>query len=90
MLKYVDDKAMVRSMFAEMQPFKGVDNYFTQQVVKEPLSGDIFNGSEAYSELEEDMSATFAMEPIVPNLNDLDCHNLVDNDYEWVINECCF
>jgi len=32
-LKYVDDKAMVRTVFAETQPFKGVDNYFTDSLL---------------------------------------------------------
>jgi len=44
-LKYIDDKATVRTVFAETQPFKGVKNYFTDfllyretgKVVKELL-----------------------------------------------------
>jgi len=31
--KYVDDKAMVRTVFVEMQPFKRVDNYFTDSLL---------------------------------------------------------
>jgi len=49
---------MVRTMFAETQPFKGVENYFTDsllyqdtsKVTKEPLPDDINSDSEADSE----------------------------------------
>ena len=55
--KYMDDKAMVRTVFAETQPFKGVENYFTDSLlykesgktVKKLLSDDINRGSEAGS-----------------------------------------
>ena len=53
---------MVRTVFAEMQPFKGVDNYFTKsllfreinEVCKESWPEDVDSGNEAYSESEED------------------------------------
>ena len=78
-----------------MQPFKGVENYFTDSLlywevnkeVKEPLPDDIDSGNEANSESKEDISATFAMEPIVAYLNDHDCNDSTENDGEWVINE---
>jgi len=31
--KYVDDKAMVRTVFAKIQPFKVVKNYFTDSLL---------------------------------------------------------
>ena len=31
--KYVNDKAMVRMVLAEMQPFKRVENYFTDSLL---------------------------------------------------------
>jgi len=72
-LKYVDDKATVRTVFTETQAFKRVKNYFTDtlfyweitKVAKEPFPDDIDSDNEADSESEEDMLATFAIEPIV-------------------------
>ena len=51
--KYVDDKAMVRTVFAEMQPFKVVENHFTvsllykenSKVIKKSLPDDIDSGN---------------------------------------------
>jgi len=31
--KYVDDKAMIRTVFTKMQPFKGVENFFTDSLL---------------------------------------------------------
>jgi len=78
-----------------MQPFKGVQNYFTVSLlyqksnkpVKEPLPNDVDNGYEADSESEEDVPDTFIIEPIVAYLNDSDCNNLAENKGEWVLNE---
>jgi len=82
-------------VFTATQPFKGVENYFndsllyqeTGKVVKQPLPDDIDNDNEANSELEEDTTTNFAMEPIVAYLYDPDCNNSAENDSEWVINE---
>jgi len=60
--KYVDDKIMVRTMFAEMRPFKGVENYFTNsllykengKVVEKSLPNDINSSNEADLESGED------------------------------------
>ena len=65
-------------VFAEKQPFKGVENYFTDallyqeanEVAKEPLLEDDDSDNEVDSEPEEDTPATFACEPIVAYLND--------------------
>ena len=62
-LKYVDDKATVRTVFAETQSFKRMKNCFTDSlfyretdgVVKELLPGDIDSGNEADFESEEDL-----------------------------------
>ena len=70
--KYVDDKAMVKMVFFEMQPFKEVENYFTDsllyrevnKVAKEPLLDDIDSGNEADLESKEDMPAIIALKPI--------------------------
>jgi len=84
----VDNDGMVRMVFAERQPFKGVENYFTDSLlhqknnkaVKEPLPDDIDSGNETDSESEEDILATFSIEPIVAYLHDLDCNNSVENN----------
>jgi len=60
--KYVDDKTMVRMVFAEIQPFKRVENYFTDsllyrengKVVEKLLPDDIDSANEANSEFGED------------------------------------
>jgi len=86
---------MVRMVFVEMQPFKGVENYFTDsllyrengKVVKKSLRDDINSGNEADSESGEDLEVSFDEEPIVAFLNDPDCNNFTDNGDEWVLNE---
>ena len=79
-----------------MQPFKGVNNYFTDsllyQVDIEPLKqslsdDDINSGNEVDSESEEDVPATISVEPIIVYLNNFDCKNLTENEGEWVLNE---
>ena len=68
---------MVQTVFAEKQPFKGVENYFTDiflyeeanKVAKEMLLEDDDSGNEADSESEEDTLATLAFKPIVAYLN---------------------
>ena len=59
-------------MFAEKQPFKGVENYFTDALLyqidktsKEPLPDNDDSGNEADSESEGDTPATLVGEPIV-------------------------
>ena len=82
-------------MFAEKQPVKGVENYFTDallyqeanKVAKEPLLEGNDSGNEPDSEPEEDTPATFALKPIVAYFNDPECNNPIENDDEWVINE---
>jgi len=86
---------MVRMVFAEMQPFKGVENYFTDsllykengRVVKKLLPDDIDNGNEVDSESGEDPIVSFDGKMIVAYLNDPDCNNSADNSDEWVPNE---
>ena len=91
----MDEKAMVRTMFAEIQPFKRVENYFTNsllyqetsKITKKPLPDDIDSGNQADFESEEDTLATFAMEPLVAYLDNPYCNNTVKNDDEWVLNK---
>ena len=57
----MDDKARVRTVFAEMQPFKGVENYFTDsllykensKVIKKSFPDDIYSGNQADLESEK-------------------------------------
>ena len=82
-------------MFAEKQPFEGVENYFTDtllyqevnRVAKEPLFEDNDSGNEADSEAEEDTPTTLTFKPIVAYFNDSKCNNPIEDDCEWVINE---
>ena len=91
----MDDKAMVRMVFVEMQPFKGVENYFTDsllykengKVVKKMLHGDTDSGNEADSESEGDLEVSFEEEPIVAYLNNPDCNTPAEDGDEWILNE---
>ena len=68
--KYVgDDVVVVRTVFAEVQPFKGVENYFTDSLLyqedieplKQSLPDDLDSGKETDSELKEDAPATISI-----------------------------
>ena len=93
--KYVDDKVIIRTVFAETQLFKRAENYFTDsllyrevnKVIKELLSDSIDSGNAADSESEEDTHVAFAMKSIVTYLNESDSNDSVENDVEWVINK---
>ena len=64
--KYVEDNATAQTVFTEKQPFKWVENYFTDcllyqgdnEIAKEPLLEDDDSGNKADSESEEDTPAT--------------------------------
>ena len=79
----MDDKAIVRMVYAAMQPFKGVENYFTNslryreigKVIEKSLPDDIDSGNKADSKLGEDSEVSFDKELIVAHLNDPDCNN---------------
>ena len=72
----------VRTVFAEKQPFKGVENYFTDALLyqeiaetsKESLPDDDDSGNEVNSESEADMPAILIGEPIVACLNNSQCN----------------
>jgi len=93
--KFVEDNATVRTVFAEKQPIKGVENNITDaplyqvanEVDKELLLEDDDSGNEADSELEEDTLATLDFKPIVAYFNNPQCNNSIEHDGEWVINE---
>jgi len=82
-------------VFTEKQPFKTVENYFTDallyqednKIAKEPLPKDVDSGNEVDSEAEENTPATFAFKLIVAYLSDPECNNPTEHDCEWVINE---
>ena len=92
--KYVEDDATVRTVFTEKQPFKGVENYFTDALLyqeigetsKESLSNDDDSGNEADSESEADMPAILIGEPIIACLNNPQC-NTPEDEGEWLIND---
>jgi len=79
---------MVRTIFAEMQPFKGVENYFTDSLIyeediepiKKSLADDVDSGNEVDSESEEDASATISIKLIIAYLDDFDCNNPAKNE----------
>ena len=89
------DDTVVQTIFAEVQPFKGVENYFTDSLLyqedieplKQSLPDDIDSGNEADPKSEEDAPATLSIEPIVAYLNDYDCNDPTDNEDEWILNE---
>jgi len=90
--KYVDDNSEVKTVFASLQPFKGVENYFTDSIFysddeendEEPIF-HVDDGNEADSECEPVMATD---NPLVIYLDDIPCNSdTVDDDDEWVINE---
>ena len=91
----MEDNATVRTVFAEKQPIKGVENNITDaplyqvanEVDKELLLEDDDSGNEADSELEEDTLATLDFKPIVAYFNNPQCNNPIEDDDKWVINE---
>jgi len=84
-----------------MQPFKGVENYFTDsnyfidsllykengKVIKISFPDDIDNGNEVDSESGEDPTVSFDEKMIKAYLDDSDCNNFADNGDEWILNE---
>jgi len=86
---------MIGTVFTEMQPFKGVENYFTDsllykqnsKVIKKSLPNDTDSGNEADSESGEDPTVSFDEELIIAYLDDPDCNNSADNSNEWILNE---
>ena len=82
-------------MFAKIQPFKRVENYFTDSIlykesnkgVKESLPYNVNSANEADSESKEDVPATLIFEPKVAYPDNPDCNNFVENEGEWVLNE---
>ena len=60
-LKYVEDDATVQTVLADKQPFKGVENYFTDALLyqednktsKQPLPDDDDNGKRQILSLKE-------------------------------------
>jgi len=79
----VEDNATVRTVFAEKQPIKRVENNITDallyqeanEVDKELLLEDDDSGNEADSELERDTPATLDFKPIVAYFNNPQCNN---------------
>jgi len=91
-LKYVDDKGVVKTVFAEKQPFNGVENYFTDpllytETTEEPLPDEPDSSNEADFEPEND-ACYFYLRANCSLLGDSACNNNVDeDDGEWVLNE---
>jgi len=93
--KYVEDDTTVQTVFAERQPFKGVENYFTDALLyqeagetpKEPLPDDDESGNEADSESETGIPAILIGEPIIACLNNPQCNTSSEDEGEWVIND---
>jgi len=88
--KYVEDDTTVQMVFAEKQPFKGVENYFTDTLLyqeigktsKEPSPDNDDSGNQEDSESEGDMSATLVGEPIIAWFNNPQCNNPSEDDDE--------
>ena len=96
--KYVRDDDVIRTVFAEVQQFKGMKNYFTDSLLyqedieslKQSLPDDIDSGNEADSKSEEDAPTTISIESIVTYLNDYDCNSQAENEGEWSLMRILF
>ena len=76
--KYVDDRDLiVRTVFAETHPFKGVENYFTDslfyqdsnEAVKDTSPKDLDSGKEM------DVEDNLLVEPLIAYLDNSTCNN---------------
>ena len=84
---------MVRTVFTETQPFKRVENYFSNSLlyqediepIKQTLPDDVDSGNGADSE-SEDVLAIISIKSIVVYLDDFD-YNIPENEGEWVLNK---
>lgn len=84
-------------LIAEMQPFKGMENYFMDQYyIKTSLkllgklaTENYYNGNEVDSKLELVREDDFMYEinPFVINIDKLDVIDDVDEAGEWIINK---
>ena len=92
---YVEDDAIVRTVFAEKQQCKGVETYFTDalqyqevgEMSKELLPDNDDSGNEGDSESEADMTAMLVGEPIIACFNNLQCNTPSEDEGEWVIHD---
>jgi len=92
--KYVEDDVIVRTVFAEKKPFKGVKNYFTDALLyqkvsetsKDSLPDNNDSGNKADSESEGDTPATLVGEPIIAYFNP-QYNTPFEDENEWVIND---
>jgi len=93
--KYVEDGAMLQTVFVEKQLFKRVKIYFNDALIyqeigkasKKSLPNNDDSCNEADSESEGDTPATLVGELIVAYFNNPQCNNPSEDDDEWVIND---
>ena len=80
-------------MFVKKQPFKVVENYFTdsllyKEAANKPLPDESDSGNEADSVLENNAPVAFVSELLVAYIGDSACNNdTVKDDDESVLNE---
>jgi len=82
-------------LIAEMYPFKGVENYFTDSLLyqdsletnKNPQPEEPYSGNEADTELEAEEECMWELNPLVTSINKFDVNNTADDVGEWYINE---
>jgi hypothetical protein len=90
-IKYADEAGEIKTLIAEKQPFKGVENYFTDSIhYQDSLEAspvrETDSGNEADIESEPEEECLWELNPDVINVNKLH-FTLADDDGEWVINE---
>nr|ABD63076.1 hypothetical protein 17.t00003 [Asparagus officinalis] len=85
-IKYVDKSGEVRTVIAEKQPFKGVENYFTDSIhylngepIDVPLVEDLDSGNEADTESDYEHGLIFNnIEPIIIDLESSSANGISD------------
>ena len=93
-MKYVSESGEVKTVVAEKQPFKGVENYFTDSIhyldgepFEVPLIKEPDSGNEADIESEYEQGLVFNnIEPVVIGLEDLDANDPVNKDSRIIFN----
>ena len=82
-MKYVDRDEKVRTLIAKRNPFKGVENYFTDSLLyqdsleidENPQLEELDSGDEADVEPEVEEEYLWELNPLVTSVNKLDVNN---------------
>lgn len=86
-LKYVDTQGVVKIVYAEKKPYRGIENYFTDVIhYKDEQEGETDDGNEADVEPNDNIEkASIELNHLVVELSDVTINSYADNEGEWVL-----